>query len=608
MNNILKNIKKYKFIFDNISRKNRKKLFFLSLFTLIAFFAEIIQLAFLRLFISLFENSEVTSSEISNLGLNKFFVNLSPMNVGILFIILLIICTLSRIIMLRYSLKTAAYVSSDIGNLTYRRIIKAPYFWQLKNSDSFSLGIITKDSENLMFLILSICNCFSHFFLIVFILTILITLNPTIAFSIVTPVFITYWILFILNNKNLKLQGKKYVDSAQGIINISLNSLGGIKNLIIDNSFNYFFHEYNRKVKENRFSNSNIQFIYQYPKILIEFIIILTLLSLIIFYFESLTKDKYIWSELITITFGLFRLISPLQIFYNSYSRLSEFRESLIRTEEFFKDLGRGNKENKFINQKKINSMLDKSKVIELKNVSFSYPNTDNLALKNINFVAHKGETIAIVGRSGSGKSTFMDMLMGLITPSDGRIYFNVNSEDNQFNILRKWQENISFVPQKVFLIEDTVNSNIAFGIPKNEINFDKVKSTSEQVKLKKIIDNFPHKFDQYLLRDKSELSGGEAQKLGIARGLYKDKKILFLDEISSSLDQFSENQIISLIQSLNKDTTKFIISHNINKINYVDRIIVFKDGSIDAIDTYDNLIKNNETFKQLKKESFLKK
>ncbi len=604
---MIKGFKNYKFIFDNISRRNRRDLYLLSFFTLLSFFIEIIQLSSLRLFIQLIENkTEINEGLNSNIEKLLFFSEKSIFTLGIFFFILLIFCTISRIFIIKFSLKTASNISCDISNLIFRRIIKSPYFWQLKNSDSFSLALITKDSENLMYLVQNIFTCLSHLFLIILILTVLIIVNPLISLSLVIPVSGVYLIIFFSSRKKLILQGKKNINSTQSILKISLNSLSGIKNLIIDNSFNYFLGKYSIKVNENRSSSAKIQFIYQYPKVLIEFTIILTLTIIIFINYESLYSNENYWSELISVTFGIFRLITPLQIFYVSYSRLGEFKESLIRTKEFYinKDL----KNHQINNNKNIRSIEDKNKILELKNVSFTYPGSDKAALKKINFEAYKGETIAIVGKSGSGKSTFMDMLMGLIVPTEGLIYFNIDKPIGSEGILRKWQKNISFVPQKVFIIEDTVASNIAFGIPKDKINFEKIKWAAEKVELSEIIENFHGKYNEFLLRDeKSNFSGGEAQKLGIARGLYRDRKILFFDEISSSLDQSSENQIISLIRSLNKETTKFIISHNINKINYVDKIIVLKNGTIDAIDNYENLINNNETFKKLKEESFLK-
>ena len=598
--------KSYKFIFDNLSQRNKRDLYILSIFVVLSFIIEIIQLSSLRLFIKIIE-SKSSIQEISNSEDFVFLNEKSLLTIGIIFFILLICCTISRIFTIKYSLKTASNISCDISNLIYRRIIKSPYFWQLKNSDSFSLAVITKDAENLMYLLSNTFTYLSHFFLISLIFCVLLIVNPLITLSIVIPVSLVYLLLYLISRKRLFVQGKKNVESNQAILKISLNSLAGIKNLIIDNSFSYFLEKYRLKVQENRSSYAKIQFAYQYPKVLIEFTIILTLIIVIFLNYENLNTYENYWSELISITFGVFRLINPLQIFFVSYSRYGEYRESLIRTEQFYKNKDL-NTDWKVQNYKNVKLLKDKNKIIEIRNLSFSYPNTTKVALKKINFEAYKGETIAIVGKSGSGKSTFMDILMGLILPSEGSIYFNIDNLKGSKDILSRWQEKISFVPQKVFIIEDTVASNIAFGIPKNEINYKKVRWAAEKVQLSKRILDLPDQYNEFLLRDeKSNFSGGEAQKLGIARGLYRDRKILFFDEITNSLDQSSENQIISLIRSLNPDATKFIISHNMNKINYVDRIIVFKNGTIDAIDTYQNLIKSNDTFKQLKEESYLK-
>lgn len=206
---------------------------------------------------------------------------------------------------------------------------------------------------------------------------------------------------------------------------------------------------------------------------------------------------------------------------------------------------------------------------IKIHNLSYKYPNTKNYVLKNVNLSIKKNEIIGITGSSGSGKSTFLNCLIGLLVPTQGKIFVD---KTNIFNDIRSWQNKIGYVPQQVFLTDENIFSNIAFGVETKNINKKKIFKVSKISQL----GNFLKKKEDYnnLIGERGvRISGGQMQRVGIARALYNDKDLLIFDEATSSLDPETEKNFLQSIESFRRKKTIFIISHKINTLKICDRV-----------------------------------
>ena len=237
------------------------------------------------------------------------------------------------------------------------------------------------------------------------------------------------------------------------------------------------------------------------------------------------------------------------------------------------------------------------SQSFELKNISYTYPGATRPSLNNINLSIKKGERIGFVGMSGAGKSTLLDVILGLLRPSVGQV---LADGTNILENLESWQATIGFVPQDVFLLDDTIINNVAFGIPVEEINLDQVNSCLRLAKLDNFIDTLPLGENTVIGENGARISGGQKQRLAIARALYSSPQVLIFDEATSELDNLTEQEITLSLGSVSKDKTVLIVAHRLTTVRQCDRIVFFIDGVVRAIGTFSELMDSCIEFNEL--------
>ncbi|HFD32451.1 MAG TPA: ABC transporter ATP-binding protein [Gammaproteobacteria bacterium] len=237
-------------------------------------------------------------------------------------------------------------------------------------------------------------------------------------------------------------------------------------------------------------------------------------------------------------------------------------------------------------------------KKIEFNNVSYSYPESSNIALKNITIEIEHGKSYGIVGKSGSGKTTLVDLLLCLHTPEDGEILLDgYKLEEYQRN---EWYSRIGYVPQFPFIIDDTLIRNIAFGKKYDDIDIERVKHVIDMSGLTDVVHNLPNDVDTILGDDGLRMSGGQRQRIAIARALYDKPDILILDEATSALDTITEREIQRTINLLHGTVTTITIAHRISTVSVCDSIFLLNNGELEAFGDYNNLISSSRLFKKL--------
>ena len=215
---------------------------------------------------------------------------------------------------------------------------------------------------------------------------------------------------------------------------------------------------------------------------------------------------------------------------------------------------------------------------IELNNINFKYPERNKNTLTNINLRIKKNTSVGIIGKTGCGKSTLIKLIMGLLKPSSGNILFNkINIHKN----VRSWFNNISYIPQNIFLADDTIKNNIAFGIENDLIDLDRVKYTIKLAGLEKFIEDTPNGLETKVGDGGFKISGGQVQRIGIARALYTEPNIFILDEATSSLDQKTEDEIINDFFKFNKNKLTIMVSHRLSSLKFCDEVFLIEDGMI---------------------------
>jgi len=241
--------------------------------------------------------------------------------------------------------------------------------------------------------------------------------------------------------------------------------------------------------------------------------------------------------------------------------------------EDLYRDLALPTKLNESL------SRIDNfTETIDLDEISFSYKNAPKPALHGVSLTVRRGEAVGLVGPSGSGKSTLVDVLLGLLAPQSGGV--RVDGKDIQDD-LRAWQNQIGYVPQSIFLIDDSLRNNVAFGIPKSKIDEQAVRDAIRSAQLEEFVATLPNGLDTVVGERGVRLSGGQRQRIGIARALYHNPSVLVLDEATSSLDTETEHGVMQAVQALQGDKTVIIVAHRLSTVEYCDRLYRLEDSRI---------------------------
>jgi ATP-binding cassette subfamily B protein len=230
--------------------------------------------------------------------------------------------------------------------------------------------------------------------------------------------------------------------------------------------------------------------------------------------------------------------------------------------------------------------------------VRFRYTNDDPWVLDNFNLVIAKGTRVGFVGSTGSGKSTMLDLLMGLLMPTEGVLL--VDGQTISGNRLRAWQRSIAHVPQSIYLADTTLAENIAFGVPPDTIDLDRVQQAARQAQIADFIESSPEGYQAYVGERGIRLSGGQRQRIGIARALYKQASVLVLDEATSALDNATEQSVIDAIEMLNRDLTILLIAHRLTTVRRCDTIVELEHGRVVAQGTFEQLLECSPSFRRM--------
>ena len=275
------------------------------------------------------------------------------------------------------------------------------------------------------------------------------------------------------------------------------------------------------------------------------------------------------------------RLIPSMQQIYAGWAGIVSYSEGLKNIVDI---LNLKNKRKSYKSLKILPYRLKNS--FELNSINYRYKGSSSLSIEDINFKIYKGEKIGIIGKTGVGKSTLLDIIMSLLKPTQGKIFIDNTQLYNSDKLINEesWRQSISHVPQTIFLSDESIAKNIAFGIPEGEINFSKVKKVAKLASIKSFIESLTNDYDTRVGERGIMLSGGQRQRIGIARALYRDASLLILDEATSALDSITEKKILENIFYYRKNLTIIMVAHRLSTLSVCDRIINLERGKIKEI------------------------
>jgi ABC-type multidrug transport system fused ATPase/permease subunit len=497
---------------------------------------------------------------------------------------------ITHYLIIRFTYKFEHVICKNLLN----RYLSKPYEWFLeKNTSDLSKNILAEVKRvvaAIMYFMIIISQSITFFCL----LTLLFLIDTTIAMILGFSLTLIYIIVFYLCRNYLKKIGNFRQKSNEKRYSQLYEAFGLIKFLKVRNAEEYYLDRFSMSSKKYTQSEASSQIIGSIPRYLIEGVAY----GFLIFF---LLKSG-IQNFLITIpTIGIyiligFRLLPGLQQIYSSYSGIHYYKPTI---ERIYNDLDILNLKNHKSNFKNKKTLIEFNKSINLIDVSVNFNNQKEPALSKLNLEIPFKTKVAIVGKTGSGKTTLVDTIIGLITPKEGQIF--IDDEILTKKNLSDWHKKIAYVPQNVFLTDDSIIQNIAFGVKEQNIDFEKVINCAKIANIHDFIINNLEKEYQTKVGDKGiRLSGGQIQRLGIARAFYNDPKLIILDEATNALDGMTESSILdSIIYSSQKITT-LIISHKIKSLKNCDKIVFLENGKIIDTGNFDELILRNMKFRSL--------
>jgi len=468
-------------------------------------------------------------------------------------------------------------IKVSINEKLMQYYINAPYEFHLKNNSSSLIRNITVEARTLVFhTLIPFLVLITESLVILAFMIFLFYLEPT-GTLIIIFLLLLFGLLFQGLIKNFMEEIGSKRQRADGlIIQKAQESIGGIKDvkvLLKENAFMRHFSE------ENLLSaNADAQHFTwsQFPRIYLEIIGVFTLSVLLL-----LLTMKSANSAQIIPTFGIFalasfRLLPSVNRIMISVNGLSYSSSALDIVEQQLNDASLISAH--AIKENEVRNSFPFTESIDIQDITHSYDDADTLSLNKISISIKKGESIGIIGKSGAGKSTFVDVILGLLTPTSGIITVDGN---NIFENLKGWQQIVGYVQQDVFLLDDSILKNIAFGIHDDDIDFKRLNQAIKEAQLDDFVNTLSEGLNTKLGERGLRLSGGQKQRIGIARALYHESSILVFDEATSALDSETETEIIEAISNLKGNKTIIIIAHRVSTLKSCDQILELCEGSI---------------------------
>ena len=514
--------------------------------------------------------------------LNYFFYPIHNLSSNLKILILLIfififflkntLIILFNFFFINFFQKTNTRISSDLFSL----FLNQEYIFFLKFSSENFLQKVTADVNNLNAYLISFINFFTEIIFVIGISFLLISINTKIfvfSFSIFLIASLIYAYFFKNKIKRWSINYRNCTGQTQSLV---FEGLKGFKDIVIYKLNSKFVDNFNYNASLSNHSLSRINFLNNVQKYWLEIVGVAAMaVALLYFVFNDFNI-----SNLVPV-FGLFIIV--LFRLLSSFSRIILHGQNL---KFYFPSFRAISDEFKRLRVKKdvhFSSNIKFKKTIELKNVSFSYKNNEKKIIDNVNFEFYKNECVCILGKNGSGKSTFLNLIAGLIKPTEGKVI--VDNVYDLYSNRSEWIDKLSYVQQNIFLLDASIKNNITLENIDSKIDYIKYNKVLDMLRLEVSFINFPNKLSTKVGIDGISLSGGQKQLISLARALYKNSEVLILDEPTSAFDSIKTELFRDLILSLKKKATIFLVTHNKDHFEECfDKLIEIKSGKISLL------------------------
>ncbi|RZT90807.1 ATP-binding cassette subfamily B protein [Azospira oryzae] len=578
-------------LWAHIGQGQRRQLFLLILLMMVVALAEMVSIGAIFPFLAVLTGPE----RVFNHPLGQYFAFLFGLveprqlllPITLLFAVAIVLAGCMRLLLVWVQTNISYAIGSDLALDVYRRTLYQPYAVHTsRNSSEIINGVYSKASGISSYVILPLVTIVSTATLVAAILVTLIGVDPFTSLLALAGFGVIYGGVIKLTHRRLFRNSRLVADEAGRVIKSLQEGLGGIRDVLIDRTQDVYCGAFRKADLSMRAAQINSTFIAQSPRFAMEALGMLLIATLA---YNLAQGDGGIVSAmpvLGALALGAQRLLPLLQQCFQAWSSIRSNQASLADTLDLLEQ-----PMPEHARQGDVPPLVFERN-IRLDDVYFRYSPESDWVLRGVSLEIPKGSRVGVMGETGCGKSTMLDIVMGLLSPTSGSLAVDgvvIGAENGN-----GWQAHIAHVPQSVFLADSSIASNIAFGVPVDEIDMERVREAALRAQLLDTIQSWPEQFDTRVGERGVRLSGGQRQRIGIARALYKRADVLVFDEATSALDNETERAVMESIQALGADTTVLIIAHRLNTLNSCNIIVELGKGQVARVGSYRDILSNS--------------
>lgn len=573
-------------VYRHLSAKRRVQLVLVLLLMLLGAVTEVVTLGAVLPFLGLLADPSLESAVplVQNvLGAAAHILGVPPLlAAAILFGGMALIAGAVRLTLTWASYKFVFMVGADLGREIYSRILQQPYTYHLGHNSSETLASMNKINMLVMGTLAAYMQMAIACLMSAFIFAGLLLIDAVVALAAGSLFVSLYWATSRYAKRRLTHNSKTIAESDVLKNKAMQEGLGAIRDVILDNNHPVYVAHFSRADLAQRHAQATNMVLAVSPKYVIESLGLILIAALAYVLADGPHAAAAALPVLGALALGAQKMLPYMQTIYNALATIRGNQTGALGALELLAlplpeqchfqetDLQRNRNEsdNKHIPR------------IELKNVKFRYSDISPWVIQDVNLQIYAGQRVGFVGTTGGGKSTLTDLIMGLLTPTDGHVLVE-GARLTQSN-MKDWRSRIAHVPQTIYLSDTTVAENIALGVPREKIDMKRLKAAIVQAQLTEVIDNLPNGLESRVGERGVQLSGGQRQRIGIARALYKQADVLVLDEATSALDAETESKVMDAIYRLSSNLVVLIIAHRTSTLAGCDRICRFHSGRIE--------------------------
>lgn len=568
-------------IWGHLSRRRRLQLGLLLVVMLASGLAELMSLGAVLPFLAVLSNPEQLWQQpwiqplVLSVGYTEAQQLVLPATVAFAFAAVL--SAVIRLLNTWLNGRLAAAVGSDLSCDSYYRTLYQPYQVHVRRNSSMLISSMTQHVTLTVLALNAVLGIVSAFVVAAGLLVGLLLIDWQVALSTAGLFGISYLLLAIASRRKLIDNGERIASANNQRVQALQEGLGAIRDVLLDGSQNIYLELYRRSDRPQRLLESKNRFLSTFPRFALEALGLVAIAVLGGLLVLQRGSGSAVIPLLGALALGAQRLLPALQQIYTGWANLNSWNASVTEVLQML--------EQPLPQKQNSGDALVLQQSIRLQGVHFRYSPELPEVLQSLDLQIERGEHIGLIGSTGSGKSTLVDLLLGLLPPSGGRLTVDeVDLHDPQnAPLLLGWRAAVAHVPQSIYLSDSSIAENIAFGVPKHLIDLARVKLAAEQAQIAGFIESNSEGYDSFVGERGIRLSGGQRQRIGIARALYKQASVIILDEATSALDISTEDSVMEALEGLSRNLTLLMIAHRLSTVQRCDRVIRLEGGKLVA-------------------------